>query len=288
MPIIFDSVTYVYGEHTPFENKALDNVSFTIEDDMITGLIGQTGSGKSTIAQLCNGLYKPYSGTVTVDGEDINDKKNKKNKKQNFFRVGLVFQYPEYQLFEETVKKDIAYGPKNMGCSDEEIEKRVSDAVHFVGFNEESLEKSPFDLSGGQKRRAAIAGVIAMEPKYLILDEPAAGLDPSGRDDILTKLKQYQREKHTSVVIISHSMEDMANYCDRIIVLKKGGIYKCGDKNEIFSDPMALSTLGLSVPQITKVIYNANQYGLGITDPIYTVDAAYDHVMKMIAGEDNK
>ena len=288
MPIIFDSVSYVYGEHTPFENKALDNVSFTIEDDMITGLIGQTGSGKSTIAQLCNGLYKPCSGTVTVDGEDINDKKNKKNKKQNFFRVGLVFQYPEYQLFEETVKKDIAYGPKNMGCSDEETEKRVADAVRFVGFNEESLDKSPFDLSGGQKRRAAIAGVIAMEPKYLILDEPAAGLDPSGRDDILTKLKQYQREKHTSVVIISHSMEDMANYCDRIIVLKKGGVYKCGDKNEIFSDPMALSTLGLSVPQITKVIYNANQYGLGITDPIYTVDAAYERVMKMIAGEGNK
>lgn len=288
MPIIFDSVSYVYGEHTPFENKALDNVSFTVEDDMITGLIGQTGSGKSTIAQLCNGLYKPYSGTVTVDGEDINDKKNKKNKKQNFFRVGLVFQYPEYQLFEETVRKDISFGPKNMGCSDEETAKRVSDAIRFVGFDEDCLDKSPFDLSGGQKRRAAIAGVIAMEPKYLILDEPAAGLDPTGRDDILTKLKQYQREKHTSVIIISHSMEDMANYCDRIIVLKKGGVYKCGDKNEIFSDPMALSSLGLSVPQITKVIYNANQYGVGINDPIYTVDAAYDHIMSIIAGEENK
>jgi energy-coupling factor transport system ATP-binding protein len=255
---------------------------------MITGLIGQTGSGKSTIAQLCNGLYKPSSGTVTVDGTDINDKKNKKNKSQNFFRVGLVFQYPEYQLFEETVRKDIGYGPKNMGCSDEEIAKRVAEAVRFVGFDESRLDKSPFDLSGGQKRRAAIAGVIAMEPKYLILDEPAAGLDPTGRDDILTKLKQYQREKHTSVVIISHSMEDMANYCDRIIVLKKGGVYKCGDKNEIFSDPMALSSLGLSVPQITKLIYNANQYGVGINEPIYTVDAAYDAVMRLISGEDVK
>ncbi len=288
MPIIFDNVPYVYGEPTPFETKALDGVSFTIEDNMITGLIGQTGSGKSTIAQLCNGLYKPSSGTVTVDGTDINDKKNKKNKSQNFFRVGLVFQYPEYQLFEETVRKDIGYGPKNMGCSDEEIAKRVAEAVRFVGFDESRLDKSPFDLSGGQKRRAAIAGVIAMEPKYLILDEPAAGLDPTGRDDILTKLKQYQREKHTSVVIISHSMEDMANYCDRIIVLKKGGVYKCGDKNEIFSDPMALSSLGLSVPQITKLIYNANQYGVGINEPIYTVDAAYDAVMRLISGEDVK
>ncbi len=287
MPIIFDNVSYVYGEHTPFENKALDGVSFTIEDDMITGLIGQTGSGKSTIAQLCNGLYKPWAGTVTVDGEDINDKNNKKNKSKNFFRVGLVFQYPEYQLFEETVRKDIAYGPKNMGCSEEEIAKRVAEAARFVGFSAESLDKSPFDLSGGQKRRAAIAGVIAMEPKYLILDEPAAGLDPNGRDDILTKLKQYQREKHTSVVIISHSMEDMANYCDRIIVLKKGGVYKCGDKNEIFSDPMALSSLGLSVPQITKLIYNANQYGVGINEPIYTVDAAYDAVMRLISGEES-
>ncbi|MBQ3869976.1 MAG: energy-coupling factor transporter ATPase [Clostridia bacterium] len=287
MPIIFDNVSYVYGEHTPFENKALDGVSFTIEDDMITGLIGQTGSGKSTIAQLCNGLYKPWAGTVTVDGEDINNKNNKKNKSKNFFRVGLVFQYPEYQLFEETVRKDIAYGPKNMGCSEEEIAIRVAEAARFVGFSDENLDKSPFDLSGGQKRRAAIAGVIAMEPKYLILDEPAAGLDPNGRDDILTKLKQYQREKHTSVVIISHSMEDMANYCDRIIVLKKGGVYKCGDKNEIFSDPMALSSLGLSVPQITKLIYNANQYGVGINEPIYTVDAAYDAVMRLISGEES-
>ncbi len=287
MPIIFDNVSYVYGEHTPFENKALDGVSFTIEDDMITGLIGQTGSGKSTIAQLCNGLYKPWAGTVTVDGEDINDKNNKKNKSKNFFRVGLVFQYPEYQLFEETVRKDIAYGPKNMGCSEEEIAIRVAEAARFVGISDENLDKSPFDLSGGQKRRAAIAGVIAMEPKYLILDEPAAGLDPNGRDDILTKLKQYQREKHTSVVIISHSMEDMANYCDRIIVLKKGGVYKCGDKNEIFSDPMALSSLGLSVPQITKLIYNANQYGVGINEPIYTVDAAYDAVMRLISGEES-
>ena len=187
MSIRFENVTYVYGENTPFEHKALDGLSLEINEGEITGLIGQTGSGKSTIAQLCNGLYKPTSGTVYVDGTDINA--DKKKKKENFFRVGLVFQYPEYQLFEDTVEHDIAYGPKNMGLDDNEIARRVSDAAHFVGLDAESLSKSPFDISGGQRRRAAIAGIIAMEPKYLILDEPAAGLDPMGRDDILTKLK---------------------------------------------------------------------------------------------------
>ena len=286
MPIVFDNVTYVYGENTPFEHKALDGLDLTIEENMITGLIGQTGSGKSTIAQLCNGLYKPTSGKVFVDGEDINA--DKKKKKENFFRVGLVFQYPEYQLFEDTVGHDIAYGPKNMGLDDGEIARRVADAAKFVGLDEASLEKSPFDISGGQRRRAAIAGIVAMEPKYLILDEPAAGLDPQGRDDILTKIKKYQREKGISVVIISHSMEDMAKYCDMIIVLDRHGVYKYGTKAEIFADPHALKDIGLSVPQITKMMYRAQMLGVRFERPLYTVSAAFEDIMKMLDGEGEK
>lgn len=275
-------MSYVYGENTPFEHKALDKIDLTINDNEITGLIGQTGSGKSTIAQLCNGLYKPSEGRVIVDGVDINA--DKKKKRDNFFKVGLVFQYPEYQLFEDTVEHDIAYGPKNMGLPEDEIARRVKEAAGFVGLDEEALKKSPFDISGGQRRRAAIAGIIAMEPKYLILDEPAAGLDPMGRDDILKKLKKYQREKGISVVIISHSMEDMAKFCDRIIVLSRDGIYKCGTKAEIFEDPKALREMGLSVPQITKVVYCAEQLGVKFDRPIYTVDAAFEDVMKMLDG----
>ena len=282
MPVIFENVSYVYGENTPFEHKALDKIDLTINDNEITGLIGQTGSGKSTIAQLCNGLYKPSEGRVIVDGVDINA--DKKKKRDNFFKVGLVFQYPEYQLFEDTVEHDIAYGPKNMGLPEDEIARRVKEAAGFVGLDEEALKKSPFDISGGQRRRAAIAGIIAMEPKYLILDEPAAGLDPMGRDDILKKLKKYQREKGISVVIISHSMEDMAKFCDRIIVLSRDGIYKCGTKAEIFEDPKALREMGLSVPQITKVVYCAEQLGVKFDRPIYTVDAAFEDVMKMLDG----
>ena len=275
-------MSYIYGQNTPFEHKALDKINLTINDNEITGLIGQTGSGKSTIAQLCNGLYKPDEGKVYVDGVDINA--DKKKRKENFFKVGLVFQYPEYQLFEDTVEHDIAYGPKNMGLPEDEIKRRVAEAARFVGLDAESLCKSPFDISGGQRRRAAIAGIIAMEPKYLVLDEPAAGLDPMGRDDILSKLKKYQREKGISVVIISHSMEDMAKYCDRIIVLCREGIYKCGTKAEIFEDPTALREMGLSVPQITKVVYCAEQLGVKFDRPIYTVDAAFEDVMKMLDG----
>jgi energy-coupling factor transport system ATP-binding protein len=277
-------VSYTYGANTPFEHKALDKIDLTINDNEITGLIGQTGSGKSTIAQLCNGLYKPDTGTVLVDGVDINA--DKKKRKENFFKVGLVFQYPEYQLFEDTVEHDIAYGPKNMGLPEDEIKRRVAEAAKFVGLDGDALTKSPFDISGGQRRRAAIAGIIAMEPKYLILDEPAAGLDPMGRDDILSKLKKYQREKGISVVIISHSMEDMAKYCDRIIVLCRDGIYKCGSKAEIFEDPTALREMGLSVPQITKMVYRADKLGVKFDRPIYTVDAAFEDIMKMLDGGD--
>lgn len=284
MPVIFENVSYTYGANTPFEHKALDKIDLTINDNEITGLIGQTGSGKSTIAQLCNGLYKPDTGTVLVDGIDINA--DKKKRKENFFKVGLVFQYPEYQLFEDTVEHDIAYGPKNMGLPEDEIKRRVAEAAKFVGLDGDALTKSPFDISGGQRRRAAIAGIIAMEPKYLILDEPAAGLDPMGRDDILSKLQKYQREKGISVVIISHSMEDMAKYCDRIIVLCRDGIYKCGSKAEIFEDPTALREMGLSVPQITKMVYRADKLGVKFDRPIYTVDAAFEDIMKMLDGGD--
>jgi len=284
LPVIFENVSYTYGANTPFEHKALDKIDLTINDNEITGLIGQTGSGKSTIAQLCNGLYKPDTGTVLVDGVDINA--DKKKRKENFFKVGLVFQYPEYQLFEDTVEHDIAYGPKNMGLPEDEIKRRVAEAAKFVGLDGDALTKSPFDISGGQRRRAAIAGIIAMEPKYLILDEPAAGLDPMGRDDILSKLKKYQREKGISVVIISHSMEDMAKYCDRIIVLCRDGIYKCGSKAEIFEDPTALREMGLSVPQITKMVYRADKLGVKFDRPIYTVDAAFEDIMKMLDGGD--
>ena len=231
-------------------------------------------------------MYKPNEGKVTVDGVDINA--DKKNRKENFFKVGLVFQYPEYQLFEDTVEHDIAYGPKNMGLSEDEIKRRVLDAVRFVGLREDEMQKSPFDISGGQRRRAAIAGIIAMEPQYLILDEPAAGLDPQGRDDILSKLKKYQREKKTSVVIISHSMEDMAKYCDRIIVLSQNGVYKCGTKAEIFEDPAALRDIGLSVPQITKMVYCAKELGVSFDRPLYTVDAAFEDIMKMLGGGDGR
>lgn len=281
MPIELKNVSYVYGTGTPFEKKAIDYLSLTIKDDKITGLIGHTGCGKSTVAQLLNGLYKPTSGQVLVDGDDINS--SKKLRGENFFRVGLVFQYPEYQLFEETIEKDIAYGPKNMGLDAAEIANRVKRAAEFTGLSEIILKKSPFEVSGGQRRRAAIAGIMAMEPKYLVLDEPAAGLDPRGRDDILTKIKAYQRARKSSVVIISHSMEDMAKYCDNIIVLSEGKLFKSGTRNEIFEDPQALRSIGLGVPQITKVMARLSEvYGITLDRPIYTVGAAVEEIGSLL------
>ena len=273
-------MSYLYGKGTPFAKRALNNISLEIERGTITGLIGHTGSGKSTLAKLLCGLDRPEEGQVLVDGVDINAKK--KNRRENFFKVGLVFQYPEYQLFEESLEKDIAYGPGNMGLDEGEIARRVKNAAEFVGLDEETLKKSPFDVSGGQRRRAAIAGIIAMEPEYLILDEPAAGLDPTGRDDILSKLKAYQRQRGSSLIIISHSMEDMAKYCDKIIVMNKGEVFRYGTRNEIFEDPRALRDIGLSVPQITKLVARMEDYGVKLDRPIYTVGAAYEDIAKLL------
>ncbi len=243
-----------------------------IEKGSVTGIIGATGSGKSTLIQMLNGLIKPESGTVLVDGVDIWDKKVKMRDIR--FKVGLVMQYPEYQLFDETVWSDIAFGPKNMGIKDDDLKKRVTDAARFAGLDATLLSKSPFDLSGGQKRRAALAGVMAMEPVLLVLDEPAAGLDPVGRRDILSKIKLYRKERNTSVVIVSHSMEDIAEYCDRLIVLSHGKVIASDMTENVFGRYEELSAEGLDVPEITKVAYALEKLGVGIGEDIYTVKYA--------------
>ena len=272
----FRDVSYVYGKNTPFEMTAVDHVSFTIKDNAVTGLIGHTGSGKSTLAQMTNALLKPTSGAVLLDGKDINAKDYDTPSVR--FKVGLVFQYPEYQLFEETVYKDIAYGPHNMGLSEEEIDKRVKDAAHFTGLAPDILEKSPFDLSGGQKRRVAIAGVVAMDPEILVLDEPAAGPDPSGRNEILSGLVEYRKKRGNSLVIISHSMEDIAVYSDEIIAMDLGKILVSGTPKEVFSQNALLTSSGLDIPQVTEVLVRLKQAGLAVDDDKYTLDDAFEAV----------
>lgn len=267
-----ENLTYVYGEKTPFRHVALDSVNIEINEGEIVGVIGHTGSGKSTLIQHFNGLLKPTSGRVLVDGEDFS--KDKKKLREVRFKVGLVFQYPEYQLFEETVAKDIAYGPKNMGLAKEEIDRRVIDSARLVGLTKEQLDSSPFDLSGGQKRRAAIAGVMAMEPRVLILDEPASGLDPRGREQIFGMIKQYHEERGGTVLIVSHSMEDIARYADRILVMNEGRVF-CFDKtSEVFRRSTELEQIGLAVPQITRIIGRLNAMGCGLPEDVYTVKYA--------------
>ena len=270
--VTLDHVTYTYGVGTPYEIKALDDVSLTVKSGTITGIIGHTGSGKSTMVQLLNGLEKPHSGRILLDGEDIWAKPKEMQKIR--FRVGLVMQYPEYQLFEETVRADIAFGPKNMGLSDEEIKTRVKDAAAFVGLDEAMLSMSPFDLSGGQKRRAAIAGVMAMRPEVLVLDEPAAGLDPRGRDGILAGIRNYAAATGSTVIVVSHSMEDMAAFCDEIIVLAHAKVFLQGTRDEVFSHADALMSVGLDVPQITHLMSALRRRGMRVPEGIYTVDAA--------------
>ncbi len=265
-------VSFVYGKKTPYEIKALDNVSLNIEENLITGLIGHTGSGKSTLVQMLNGILRPNSGTVIIDGEDI-WKKPKKIAKVRY-KVGMVMQYPEYQLFADTVKDDIAYGPKNMGLSAEEIEHRVKKSAQFCGIDEETLHKSPFDLSGGQKRRVALAGVMAMNPKILVLDEPAAGLDPKGRREILGGIKKYREESGTTVIIVSHSMEDMAMYCDRVVVMSNSKMLLNGTTREVFSNHQILKENGLDVPEITNIVLKLREKGIDIPADIYTVEEA--------------
>ena len=265
-------VSFIYGKKTPYEIKALDDVSLEIEENLITGLIGHTGSGKSTLVQMLNGILRPSSGTVIVDGEDIWKKPRKIASVR--YKVGMVMQYPEYQLFADTVKDDIAYGPKNMGLSAEEIEHRVKKSAEFCGIDEETLKKSPFDLSGGQKRRVALAGVMAMNPKILVLDEPAAGLDPKGRREILGGIKRYREESGTTVIIVSHSMEDMAMYCDRVVVMSGAKLLLNGTAKEVFGKSEILKENGLDVPEITNIVLKLREKGIEVPGDIYTVEDA--------------
>ena len=265
------NLNYIYSIGTPFEHQALTDMSFSVSRGEFIGIIGHTGSGKSTLMQQMNGLLKPTSGTVLLDGKDIWS--DKKLTRQARFRVGLVFQYPEYQLFEETVYKDIAFGPKNMGLKPEEIDRRVREAADFVGLAEEQLQVSPFDLSGGQKRRVAIAGVIAMEPEVLILDEPTAGLDPTGRADILANIERYRKAKNATIMMVSHSMEDVARLTDRLLVLNNSRIAMDASPAEVFTHAEELVEMGLNIPQVTQVFLHLRKMGVDVPN-VYTIDQA--------------
>lgn len=274
------NLSYVYGTGTPFEKIAVNNVSLSIEKGEFIGIMGHTGSGKSTLVQMLNGLMKPTSGQVLLDGEDI--WANPKDIRKIRFKVGMVFQYPEYQLFEETVAKDIAFGPTNMGKSGAELEKAVNDAARFTGLKDELLEKSPFDLSGGEKRRAAIAGVIAMNPEVLVLDEPTAGLDPMGRDVLLSQIVQYHKERKNTVILVSHSMEDIARVADKIIVMNKSNLVMFDKTKEVFSKGRELEKIGLRVPQITKIMLDLREKGFNVPEGILTVDEAMDCISSLL------
>ena len=276
--IILSGVGYSYGKKTPYETKALDNVSVTIARGKITGIIGHTGSGKSTLVQMLNGLIEPDKGKVKIDLQDIWE--NRKDIRRYRFKVGLVMQYPEYQLFEETIRKDIAFGPRNMGLSEEEIDQRVLEAARFVELDESLLEKSPFELSGGQKRRVAIAGIIAMRPDVLVLDEPAAGLDPRGRASIFKNISDYREKTGKTVVIVSHSMEDVARYCDELIVMSAARVLMCGTPDKVFSQPEILVKNGLDLPQIARLNMLLRQNGVDLGDGIYTVEGAFERILK--------
>ena len=275
------NLTYIYSAGTPFEHKALDDISFSVERGEFIGIIGHTSSGKSTLIQQLNGLLKPTSGTVLLDGQDIWS--DKKLTRQARFRVGLVFQYPEYQLFEETVYKDIAFGPKNMGLSPEEVDRRVREAAGFVGLTEQQLEVSPFDLSGGQKRRVAIAGVIAMEPEVLILDEPTAGLDPVGRSEILGNIQSYRKAKNATIMMVSHSMEDVARLTDRLLVMNGSKLAMDAPPAQVFTHAEELTQMGLNIPQVTQVFLELKKLGLDVKN-VYTIDQAAAEIRRLKGG----
>ena len=281
--ITLENITYIYNKGTPYATTALDHIDLTIASDGITGLIGHTGSGKSTLVRLFNGLIKPSEGTVSIDGVNIWDEPKKIRNIR--FKAGLVMQYPEYQLFAETVEEDIAFGPRNMGLDGDELQERILDAVRFSGLSPDLLKKSPFELSGGQKRRVALAGVIAMRPKILILDEPAAGLDPGGRRDILGKIKLYARESGTNVIIVSHSMEDMAMYCDDLVVMAGGKVIMHAPTAEVFTRYTELLEVGLDVPQVTRIAAALAKEGVDIGRDIYTVNYAADMLKAHIPAE---
>ena len=274
-------LNYIYSIGTPFEHKALDNVNFSVKRGEFIGIIGHTGSGKSTLMQQLNGLLKPTSGQILLDGEDI--WADKKRTRQARFRVGLVFQYPEYQLFEETVYKDIAFGPKNMGLKPEEVDRRVREAAGFVGLTEKQLEVSPFDLSGGQKRRVAIAGVIAMEPEVLILDEPTAGLDPIGREEILANIEAYRQAKNATIMMVSHSMEDVARLTDRLLVMNGSHLAMDGTPAEVFAHAQELVEMGLNIPQVTQVFLHLQKMGVDVQN-VYTIEQAVAELKRIRGG----
>lgn len=282
MPILeTQELTYVYSPGTPFEKTAVDHVNISIEKGEMIGVMGHTGSGKSTLIQHFNGLLRPTSGKVLLDGKDIWEDKTKIRDVR--FRVGLVFQYPEYQLFEETVFKDIAFGPKNMGLDDAEIKRRVLETAHDIGLSEELMERSPFDLSGGQKRRVSIAGVMAMEPDVLILDEPTAGLDPAGRDKILGHIKAYHRRTGNTTLIVSHSMEDIASFADRILVMNNSKLFCFDDTVKVFARSEEISAIGLDVPQITRVFDELKKRGADFGKEVYTVEYAKNLLLKRLS-----
>ena len=272
---------HIYSAGTPFEHAALTDVSFSIERGEFIGVIGHTGSGKSTLVQHLNGLLKPTSGEILLDGEDIWS--SKKLTRQSRFRVGLVFQYPEYQLFEETVYKDIAFGPKNMKLKAEEIDRRVREAAGFVGLSEDQLQASPFDLSGGQKRRVAIAGVIAMEPEILILDEPTAGLDPEGREEILANINDYRMAKNATIMMVSHSMADVARLTDRLLVMSGSRLMMDGTPGEVFVRARELLDMGLDIPEITRLFMRLQEMGLPVNQ-VYTVEQAVEELTRLKGG----
>ena len=275
-------VSYQYSPKTPFCKTALEDVSFSIEQGEWIGVIGHTGSGKSTLIQHLNGLLRPTSGTVLLHGKDIWE--NPKKIRSIRFQVGLVFQYPEYQLFEETVYKDIAFGPKNMGLEGDELDQRVREAAHFVGLRDEFLEKSPFELSGGQKRRVAIAGVIAMRPKVLILDEPTAGLDPEGSQSILNNIRDYHKAHGAAIVLVSHSMEEVAQSVERIVVVNDGLLPYQGTPREVFQHGKELEDMGLGVPQMTRVFHRLKELGADIDPSVYTLDQAKQAILAAVKG----
>jgi energy-coupling factor transport system ATP-binding protein len=275
-----EKLTYVYSPNTPFEMTAVDDVSLSIEKGALVGVIGHTGSGKSTIIQHLNGLLRPTSGKVFINGRDIWAEPKKIRAVR--FEVGLVFQYPEYQLFEETVSKDIAFGPSNMGLSPAEIADRVREAAAFAGLPEEVMEKSPFELSGGQKRRVAIAGVLAMRPDILILDEPTAGLDPNGREQILGEISDYHQATGSTVLLVSHSMEDIARFADRVLVVSDGKLFAYGSVDEVFSRTQELTNMGLAIPQISSIFMKLAAKGFAVNQHIYTVEAAARELLRFV------
>ncbi len=283
--IKLQNVTYIYGKGTPFEVRALDGVDVSIHAGLITGIIGHTGSGKSTLVRLLNGLDRPECGRVFLDGDDIWEKPREIGNVR--FRVGLVMQYPEYQLFEETVAEDIAFGPRNMKLDEVEVQRRVAEYSALTGITKQELERSPFELSGGQKRRAAIAGVMAMEPEVLVLDEPAAGLDPDGKRTILGAVHEYAARRSATVVIVSHSMEDMAELCDRVIVVSDGRILVDGTRDEVFGKAQLLIDAGLDVPELTRVSLMLAERGFKTERTVYTLDAAASEIMRLYDRREN-